>query len=144
MECCWWCEIYFNFCISNKVHLTLAPSLGDFPNNPILKHYAGGPFWVKCSHFWTFDRCYVVISVPDWATGLGGCLLTELPSLTVLFIPEQSAIELTSDCGLDGTKRIACKGNVVSWKVIAEELPRCRADGTESRAKAPEEYLSTT
>ncbi|KAH0818028.1 hypothetical protein GEV33_004763 [Tenebrio molitor] len=43
--------------------------------------------------------------------GPKGCLLTELPSLTVLYIPEQLALELTSDCGLDGTKRIACKGN---------------------------------
>lgn len=51
------------------------------------------------------------LPVPSWASGPGGCLLTELPSLTVLYIPEQSALELTSDCGLDGTKRIACKGN---------------------------------
>ncbi|KAH1024463.1 hypothetical protein HUJ05_003941 [Dendroctonus ponderosae] len=49
--------------------------------------------------------------IPSWALGSRGCLLTELPSLTVLYIPEQSALELTSDCGLDGTKRIACKGN---------------------------------
>ncbi|KAF5294199.1 hypothetical protein FQR65_LT10910, partial [Abscondita terminalis] len=51
------------------------------------------------------------LPVPAWATGSRGCLLTELPSLTVLYVPEQSALELTSDCGLDGTKRIACKGN---------------------------------
>ncbi|XP_044267662.1 uncharacterized protein LOC123013291 [Tribolium madens] len=51
------------------------------------------------------------LPVPSWAMGAKGCLLTELPSLTVLYIPEQSALELTSDCGLDGTKRIACKGN---------------------------------
>ncbi|KAF2884745.1 hypothetical protein ILUMI_21420, partial [Ignelater luminosus] len=51
------------------------------------------------------------LPVPTWASGSRGCLLTELPSLTVLYVPEQSAIELTSDCGLDGTKRIACKGN---------------------------------
>ncbi|CAG9864487.1 unnamed protein product [Phyllotreta striolata] len=49
--------------------------------------------------------------IPSWATGPRGCLLTELPSLTVLYIPEQSSLELTSDCGLDGTKRIACKGD---------------------------------
>ncbi|XP_031342310.1 uncharacterized protein LOC116170218 [Photinus pyralis] len=51
------------------------------------------------------------LPVPTWATGSGGCLLTELPSLTVLYVPEQTALELTSDCGLDGTKRISCKGN---------------------------------
>lgn len=58
---------------------------------------------------------YFLFSVPSWALGSRGCLLTELPSLTVLYIPEQSALELTSDCGLDGTKRIACKGNAVSY-----------------------------
>lgn len=51
--------------------------------------------------------------------------MTELPSLTVLYNPEQSALELTSDCGLDGTKRIACKGNVVSvkyWELEGNKL----------------------
>ncbi|KRT82590.1 hypothetical protein AMK59_4743, partial [Oryctes borbonicus] len=57
---------------------------------------------------------------PSWATGTGGCLLTELPSLTVLYIPEQSALELTSDCGLDGTKRIACKGNANRDEMIKQ------------------------
>lgn len=42
--------------------------------------------------------------------GANGCMLTSLPSLTVIYLPEQTAVELTSDCGLDGTKRIACKG----------------------------------
>ncbi|KAF7284162.1 hypothetical protein GWI33_022413 [Rhynchophorus ferrugineus] len=51
------------------------------------------------------------LPIPTWAQGPRGCLLTELPSLTVLYIPEQSALELTSDCGLDGTKRIACRGD---------------------------------
>ncbi|XP_018324218.1 uncharacterized protein LOC108736333 [Agrilus planipennis] len=51
------------------------------------------------------------LPVPKWALGTGGCLITELPSLTVLYVPEQSAVELISDCGLDGTKQIACKGN---------------------------------
>lgn len=56
---------------------------------------------------------FFYFAVPVWATGPGGCLLTELPSLTVLYNPEQSALELTSDCGLDGTRRIACKGKAV-------------------------------
>lgn len=64
--------------------------------------------------FILIKRLTLLILVPSWAIGTGGCLLNDLPSLTVLYIPEQSAIELTSDCGLDGTKRIACKGNAVS------------------------------
>lgn len=41
-------------------------------------------------------------------------MLTSLPSLTVTFLPEQGAVELISDCGLEGTRRIACKGQAVS------------------------------
>lgn len=62
-----------------------------------------------------YSSPFTYFSVPSWAMGPGGCLLTELPSLTVLYNPEQSALELTSDCGLDGTKRIACKGNAVRY-----------------------------
>jgi hypothetical protein len=41
-------------------------------------------------------------------------MLTALPSLTVIYLPEQAAVELTSDCGMDGTRQIACKGQAVS------------------------------
>nr|CAI5863813.1 unnamed protein product [Callosobruchus analis] len=51
------------------------------------------------------------LPIPAWAQGPRGCLLTEIPSLTVLYVPEMSSVELTSDCGLDGTKRVACKGD---------------------------------
>ncbi|KAJ3655580.1 hypothetical protein Zmor_014703 [Zophobas morio] len=52
--------------------------------------------------------------------GPKGCLLTELPSLTVLYIPEKLALELTSDCGLDGTKRIACKGDADREEILKQ------------------------
>lgn len=42
-------------------------------------------------------------------------MLTSLPSLTVSYLPDQGAVELISDCGLEGTRRIACKGQAVSW-----------------------------
>lgn len=54
------------------------------------------------------------VTVPPWAWKPNGCMLTALPSLTVTYLPEQAAVELTSDCGLDGTRRIACKGQAVS------------------------------
>ncbi|XP_044751583.1 uncharacterized protein LOC123311595 [Coccinella septempunctata] len=60
------------------------------------------------------------LPVPSWALGQKGCLLTELPSLTVLYIPEQMALELTSDCGLDGTKRITCKGNADREEILKQ------------------------
>ncbi|KAJ9586911.1 hypothetical protein L9F63_019487, partial [Diploptera punctata] len=50
------------------------------------------------------------LPVPPWAKKIDGCMLTALPSLTVTYLPEQAVVELTSDCGLDGTRRIACKG----------------------------------
>ncbi|PSN56231.1 hypothetical protein C0J52_00397 [Blattella germanica] len=55
---------------------------------------------------WHCHNC----GVPPWAKKADGCLLTALPSLTVTYLPEQATVELTSDCGLDGTRRIACKG----------------------------------
>lgn len=60
------------------------------------------------------------LPVPSWALGLKGCLLTELPSLTVLYIPEQMALELTSDCGFEGTKRITCRGNADRETMLKE------------------------
>ncbi|KAG5900726.1 hypothetical protein JTB14_038244 [Gonioctena quinquepunctata] len=60
------------------------------------------------------------LPIPSWALGPRGCLLTELPSLTVLYIPEQSSLELTSDCGLDGTKRIACKGDADREEILKQ------------------------
>ena len=53
-------------------------------------------------------------AVPPWAKKVDGCMLTAIPSLTVTYLPEQATVELTSDCGLDGTRRIACKGQAVS------------------------------
>ncbi|XP_039281071.1 uncharacterized protein LOC111054842 [Nilaparvata lugens] len=50
------------------------------------------------------------LEVPVWARQEDGCMLTSLPSLTVTYLPEQGAVELISDCGLEGTRRIACKG----------------------------------
>lgn len=47
-------------------------------------------------------------------------MLTSLPSLTVTFLPEQGAVELISDCGLEGTRRISCKGQAVSMIIIQD------------------------
>ncbi|KAK6632132.1 hypothetical protein RUM44_007162 [Polyplax serrata] len=52
------------------------------------------------------------LPVPEWAKKEDGCMITSLASLTVTFTPEMGIIQLVSDCGLDGTRRIACKGGV--------------------------------
>jgi len=57
------------------------------------------------------------IAVPEWARSKDGCLLTSLPSLSVAFLPEVDAIELTADCGLEGTRKVACNGHVVSTMI---------------------------
>lgn len=46
-------------------------------------------------------------------------MVENLPSLTAAFLPEEAAVELTSDCGLGGTRRVVCKGNMVSSVVSA-------------------------
>ncbi|XP_060517674.1 uncharacterized protein LOC132696706 isoform X2 [Cylas formicarius] len=92
------------------------------------------------------------LEIPTWAVGPKGCLLTELPSLTALYIPEQTAVELTSDCGLDGTKRIACKGNADReelLKQLACVIPNEDFEDKSTRSSAPsssvaDDYETTT
>ncbi|KAI5634508.1 lectin c-type domain-containing protein [Phthorimaea operculella] len=52
------------------------------------------------------------LPVPQWALGNEGCMVRELPALTVLYLPESAAVQLTADCGLAGVKRVQCTGNV--------------------------------
>jgi hypothetical protein len=52
----------------------------------------------------------------------GGCLSSEWPNaeVTVQYIPQTRALEMTADCGLSGTRRIACKRN--SEKVFIQNF----------------------
>ncbi|XP_045511124.1 putative uncharacterized protein DDB_G0277255 [Colias croceus] len=52
------------------------------------------------------------LPVPQWALGNEGCMVKALPALTVLYLPESAAVQLTTDCGLAGVKRVQCTGNV--------------------------------
>ncbi|CAF4785511.1 unnamed protein product [Pieris macdunnoughi] len=52
------------------------------------------------------------LPVPQWALGSEGCMLKALPALTVLYLPESAAVQLTTDCGLAGVRRVQCTGNV--------------------------------
>ncbi|XP_041973427.1 homeobox protein 9 [Aricia agestis] len=51
------------------------------------------------------------LPVPQWALGNEGCMVRELPALTILYLPESAAVQLTADCGLAGVKRVQCTGN---------------------------------
>ncbi|KAL4712927.1 hypothetical protein ACJJTC_011997 [Scirpophaga incertulas] len=52
------------------------------------------------------------LPVPQWALGNEGCMVKALPALTVLYLPESAAVQLTADCGLAGVKKVQCTGNV--------------------------------
>ncbi|KAJ2953821.1 hypothetical protein O0L34_g1449 [Tuta absoluta] len=52
------------------------------------------------------------LPVPQWALGNEGCMVRELPALTILYLPESAAVQLTADCGLAGVNRVQCTGNV--------------------------------
>ncbi|CAG9784229.1 unnamed protein product [Diatraea saccharalis] len=39
-------------------------------------------------------------------------MVRELPALTVLYLPESAAVQLTADCGLAGVKKVQCTGNL--------------------------------
>ncbi|XP_075213792.1 uncharacterized protein LOC142319998 [Lycorma delicatula] len=72
------------------------------------------------------------LEVPVWAKKEDGCMLTSLPSLTVTFLPEQSAVELISDCGLEGTRRIACKGQANREEMIKQLSCETSTEATSS------------
>lgn len=51
--------------------------------------------------------------MPQWALGNEGCMVRALPALTILYLPESAAVQLTADCGMAGVKKVQCTGNVV-------------------------------
>ncbi|XP_045785365.1 uncharacterized protein LOC123880960 [Maniola jurtina] len=60
------------------------------------------------------------LPVPQWALGNEGCMVRALPALTVLYLPESAAVQLTADCGLAGVKRVQCTGNVKREDLLQE------------------------
>ncbi|XP_052747160.1 uncharacterized protein LOC112056621 [Bicyclus anynana] len=60
------------------------------------------------------------LPVPQWALGNEGCMVRALPALTVLYLPESAAVQLTTDCGLAGVKRVQCTGNVKRDELLRE------------------------
>ncbi|KAI5737472.1 hypothetical protein M8J76_013942 [Diaphorina citri] len=51
------------------------------------------------------------LPIPEWADhGYTGCMLDSLPSLTITYHPEDESVHLLHDCGLDGSRTVACKG----------------------------------
>ncbi|XP_045457656.1 probable protein kinase DDB_G0277539 [Melitaea cinxia] len=60
------------------------------------------------------------LPVPQWALGNEGCMVRALPALTILYLPESAAVQLTADCGLAGVKRVQCTGNMKREDLLKE------------------------
>ncbi|XP_030036472.2 uncharacterized protein LOC115452152 [Manduca sexta] len=60
------------------------------------------------------------LPVPQWALGNEGCMVRALPALTILYLPESAAVQLTADCGLAGVKRVQCTGNVKREELLRD------------------------
>ncbi|VVD00899.1 unnamed protein product, partial [Leptidea sinapis] len=60
------------------------------------------------------------LPVPQWALGDEGCLVPALPALTILYLPESAAVQLTADCGLAGVRRVQCTGSMKREDLLKE------------------------
>lgn len=49
------------------------------------------------------------LPVPTWATD---CTITSMPSLTVQYMSDSGAVQLSRDCGEQGTKHMSCQGKL--------------------------------
>lgn len=66
--------------------------------------------------YFKLNHAYFLFPVPEWADhGYTGCMLDSLPSLTITYHPEDESVHLLHDCGLDGSRTVACKGTTVSF-----------------------------
>lgn len=49
----------------------------------------------------------MLFSVPEWASG---CTIPAMPSLTVQYNSDSATVELSRDCGEEGTRHMTCRG----------------------------------
>lgn len=67
--------------------------------------------------------------VPSWATE---CTISTMPSLTVQYMSDSGTVELSRDCGEEGTRHIPCRGQRgAERETILNEL-RCIDEATEN------------
>jgi len=57
-------------------------------------------------------QCFI-IKVPYWASKSNGCMTSMMEGMTVTFLPERPAIQLTKECSPGVSKNVTCKGNMV-------------------------------
>ncbi|XP_046401636.1 flocculation protein FLO11 [Ischnura elegans] len=99
------------------------------------------------------------LPVPLWVgRGEGGCLPSLPPSsappmswLTIMYLPEQGALDLTADCGPKGQRQLACKkgtttGEELGWRLSCTEDLRLHLDdhGMRQRRGRPQTHAPPT
>ncbi|XP_050061946.1 mucin-5AC-like isoform X2 [Aphis gossypii] len=52
------------------------------------------------------------LPVPYWASKTNGCMTSMMEGMTVTFLPERPAIQLTKECSPGVSKNVTCKGNM--------------------------------
>ncbi|XP_025198480.1 uncharacterized protein LOC112596874 [Melanaphis sacchari] len=52
------------------------------------------------------------LPVPYWASKNNGCMTSMMEGMTVTFLPERPAIQLTKECSPGVSKNVTCKGNM--------------------------------
>lgn len=79
--------------------------------------------------------------VPDWATE---CTVSTMPSLTVQYMSDSGTVELSRDCGEEGTRHIPCRGQRGAERdAILSEL-RCIDEAAENVTSITTNAPSTT
>ncbi|XP_050528786.1 mucin-5AC-like [Daktulosphaira vitifoliae] len=58
------------------------------------------------------------LPVPSWAANNSGCMTDSVETLTVAFLPERAAIELTKRCAGGVWKSAACRGNTKRSEIV--------------------------
>ncbi|CAB3372165.1 Hypothetical predicted protein [Cloeon dipterum] len=95
---------------------------------------------VACSSTLEIHSFLCQIPVPSWVRSEhGGCLSPKWPNkeVTVQYNPQTHALEMIADCGLRGTKRIACKHNSEKEIRRLEHKLKCTEDIPSGKAATP-------
>ncbi|XP_022181404.1 uncharacterized protein LOC111041440 [Myzus persicae] len=58
------------------------------------------------------------LPVPYWASKSNGCMTSMMEGMTVTFLPERPAIQLTKECSPGVSKNVTCKGNMKQSEII--------------------------
>lgn len=81
---------------------------------------------------------FASLTVPEWATE---CTIRSMPSLTVQYMSDSGSVELSRDCGEEGTRHMPCRGRA-DHEAILNEL-NC-IDGSSSTTVTESTITTTT